>query len=82
MNTNKMKKAIYALVHIIVPCSFFLVSIVWVHFISSKPLLENINDHIGILALWYIGISVFLYFNYDFIDRQVEKFINEKQGKN
>ncbi|MBP3949546.1 hypothetical protein [Bacillus suaedae] len=82
MNINKMKKAIYALVHIVVPCSFLVVSIAWVHFISNKPLLENVSDHLGILAIWYIGFSVFWYFNYDFIDSQVEKIINEKEGRN
>ena len=77
MSTYKVKKLLYALVHIIAPIIYLLVSITWGHFFTSKTLSDNITDNLCILAIWYIGMSVFWLLTMNYLDSKAEKVSKE-----
>ena len=79
---DKVKNYIYALVHIIAPIIYLVLSITWGHFFNTKPLWDNMIDNLCIIAIWYIGMSILWFFSSDYIDSQVEKVTKEIEGKN
>ncbi|SFL45390.1 hypothetical protein SAMN04487943_101632 [Gracilibacillus orientalis] len=81
MSKYKVKKFLYALVHIIAPIIYLVVSIAWGFFFTSKTLLDNITDNLCILAIWYIGISVLWFFSINYLNGQAEKISKEIDSK-
>lgn len=81
MNKYKIKKLLYALVHIIAPIIYLVISITWGHFYTSKSLWDNITDNLCILAIWYIGMSLLWLFSINYIDEQAEKISKEIDSK-
>ena len=82
MKKSTVKKYLYAYVHIVTPVLYLVVSTIWYSFFSTKSLWDNIADNLGILALWYIGISIFWFFNIDYLDSQAEEVSKEIGSKN
>lgn len=76
-----MKKFLYALVHIIAPAVYLVLSITWGYFFTTKTLWDDVTDSLGILAIWYIGISIFWFFSIDYLDSQAEKVSKEFKSK-
>lgn len=77
MGKYKVKKTIYALVFIVAPVSFLIMSIAWGHFFTSKGLWEVITDNLSVLAMWYMIMSLFWFFNMNYLETQAEKISKE-----
>lgn len=76
-----VKKFLYALVHIITPIVYLVLSITWGYFFTTKTLWDNVTDNLCILAIWYIGISVLWFFSINYLDGQAEKISKEIESK-
>ena len=81
MSNYKVKKFLYAFVHIIAPITYLVVSITWGHFFTSKSLWDNITDNLCILAIWYIGMSILWFFSINYLDGQAGKISREIESK-
>lgn len=64
------KKSIYLFAHVITPLTYFVVAVIWGHFVLSTPLWTNLTDNLSIMALYYVGISVLWYFYIDKIEKE------------
>ncbi|MTH54442.1 hypothetical protein GKZ89_13645 [Bacillus mangrovi] len=51
-------KALYLLVHIALPLTFFISAVGWGHFGLSRNLWENVTDNLSIMAIYYAGVSL------------------------
>ncbi|ASK63899.1 hypothetical protein CFK37_17910 [Virgibacillus phasianinus] len=80
MSTGKVKKFLYAFVHIIAPIMYLAISLIWGYLFTSKPLWINITDNLSILAIWYIIISILWLVNIAYIDKQAE-ILSKKSEK-
>ncbi|WP_186577927.1 hypothetical protein [Aquibacillus kalidii] len=77
MSKYKVLKLLYALIHIIAPIFYLVLSLIWGHFFTSKTMWENVIDNLGILAIFYLGISLLWFFSIDYLDGQAEKISKE-----
>ncbi|MFB5567507.1 hypothetical protein ACE41F_20690 [Bacillus cereus] len=53
MNAEKVKKVLYAFVHIVGPLSYLTISTIWGAFFTTKSTFENISDNLGVMAIYY-----------------------------
>ncbi|MGM1531752.1 hypothetical protein [Bacillus cereus] len=53
MNAVKVKKVLYAFVHIVGPLSYLTISTIWGAFFTTKSTFENISDNLGVMAIYY-----------------------------
>ncbi len=51
MNAVKVKKVLYAFVHIIGPLSYLTISTIWGAFFTTKSTFENISDSLHLLRV-------------------------------
>ena len=49
MNAVKVKKVLYAFVHIVGPLSYLTISTIWGAFFTTKSTFENISDNLGVI---------------------------------
>lgn len=49
MNAVKVKKVLYAFVHLVGPLSYLTISIIWGAFFTTKSTFENIYDNLGVM---------------------------------
>lgn len=49
MNSVKVKKILYILVHLVFPLSYLTISIIWGAFFTSKSTFENISDNLCVI---------------------------------
>ncbi|WP_456276585.1 hypothetical protein [Bacillus sp. AK128] len=81
MSKYKVMRFLYALVHIIAPIFYLILSTTWGYFFTSKLLWENLIDTLCILAIWYIGISVLWFLSINYLDEQSEKISKEIENR-
>ena len=48
MNAVKVKKVLYAFVHLVGPLSYLTISTIWGAFFTTKSTFENISDNLGV----------------------------------
>ena len=77
MNAVKVKKLLYAFVHLVGPLSYLTISIIWGAFFTTKSTFENISDNLGVMAIYYVFISL-LWFLYLYrLDKDINKITKE-----
>ena len=77
MNSAKVKKVLYILIHLVAPLSYFIISTVWGTFFTTKSTFENISDNLGVMAIYYVFMSLLWVFYLDRLDKDVDKITNE-----
>ncbi|PES16928.1 hypothetical protein [Bacillus cereus] len=77
MNAVKVKKVLYAFVHLVGPLSYLTISIIGGAFFTTKSTFENISDNIGVMAIYYVFISLLWFFYLDRLDKDINKITKE-----
>ncbi|AYF08543.1 MULTISPECIES: hypothetical protein [Bacillus] len=77
MNAVKVKKLLYVFVHLVGPLSFLTISTIWGVFFTTKSTFENISDNLGVMAIYYVLISLLWFFYLDRLDKDVDKITKE-----
>ncbi|EOW9527957.1 hypothetical protein ACO11K_001604 [Bacillus cytotoxicus] len=77
MTHTKVKKSLYILVHFIGPLTYFIISLIWGIFFTSKSLAENITDNLCIMAIYCLFVSLLWFFYFERLDKDVDKMIKE-----
>ncbi|MGG0649351.1 hypothetical protein ABE083_21330 [Bacillus mycoides] len=77
MNSVKVKKILYILVHLVFPLSYLTISIIWGAFFTSKSTFENISDNLCVMAIYYVLMSLLWFFYLDRLDKDIDKITKE-----
>ncbi|EJQ56468.1 hypothetical protein A6279_00560 [Bacillus wiedmannii] len=77
MNAVKVKKLLYVFVHLVGPLSYFIISTIWGVLFTTKSTFENISDNLGVMAIYYVFMSLLWYFYLDRLDKDVDKITKE-----
>ncbi|HDR7780118.1 MULTISPECIES: hypothetical protein [Bacillus] len=77
MNALKVKKLLYVFVHLVGPLSYLTISTIWGAFFTSKSTFENISDNLGVMAIYYVLMSLLWFFYLDQLDKDVDKITKE-----
>ncbi|PEQ68560.1 hypothetical protein [Bacillus cereus] len=77
MNAVKVKKVRYAFVHLVGPLSYLTISIIWGAFFTIKSTFENIYDNLGVMAIYYVFMSLLWFFYLDRLDKDINKITKE-----
>ncbi|MGU3368539.1 hypothetical protein [Bacillus sp. SRB_28] len=77
MNSVKVKKILYILVHLVFPLSYLTISIIWGAFFTTKSTFENISDNLCVMAIYYVLMSLLWFFYLDRLDKDVDKITKE-----
>ncbi|HDR7351889.1 MULTISPECIES: hypothetical protein [Bacillus] len=77
MNALKVKKLLYVFVHLVGPLSYLTISTIWGAFFTSKSTFENISDNLGVMAIYYVLMSLLWFFYLDRLDKDVDKITKE-----
>ncbi|TPV43714.1 hypothetical protein [Bacillus dicomae] len=77
MNAVKVKKVLYVFVHLVGPLSYLTISTIWGAFFTTKSIFENISDNLGVMAIYYVFISLLWVFYLDRLDKDVDKITKE-----
>ncbi|PGW81915.1 hypothetical protein [Bacillus cereus] len=77
MNAVKVKKVLYAFVHLVGPLSYLTISIIWGAFFTTKSTFKNIYDNLGVMAIYYVFISLLWFFYLDRLDKDINKITKE-----
>ncbi|MGH0593242.1 hypothetical protein ACQVPY_13210 [Bacillus pretiosus] len=77
MNTLKVKKLLYVFVHLVGPLSFLTISTIWGAFFTTKSTFENISDNLGVMAIYYVLMSLLWFFYLDRLDKDVDNITKE-----
>ncbi|HHT7236145.1 MULTISPECIES: hypothetical protein [Bacillus] len=77
MNSVKVKKLLYVLVHLVGPLSYLTISTIWGAFFTSKSTFENISDNLCVMAIYYVFMSLLWFFYLDRLDKDVDKITKE-----
>ncbi|MDA1634977.1 hypothetical protein PDK11_19160 [Bacillus cereus] len=80
MNAVKVKKLLYVFVHLVGPLSFLTISTIWGAFFTTKSTFENISDNLGVMAIYYVLMSLLWFFYLDRLDKDVDKITKEING--
>ncbi|GAB6554490.1 MULTISPECIES: hypothetical protein [Bacillus] len=80
MNALKVKKLLYVFVHLVGPLSFLTISTIWGAFFTTKSTFENISDNLGVMAIYYVLMSLLWFFYLDRLDKDVDKITKEING--
>ncbi|HHT7188380.1 TPA: hypothetical protein ACTZ5N_001645 [Bacillus cereus] len=81
MSPTKIKKLLYVLVHLVGPLSFLIISTIWGVLFTTKSTFENISDNLGVMAIYYVFMSLLWVFYLDRLDKDVDKITNEIRNK-
>ncbi|WP_382735028.1 hypothetical protein, partial [Streptomyces sp. NPDC056683] len=73
MNAVKVKKLLYVFVHLVGPLSFLTISTIRGAFFTTKSTFENISDNLGVMAIYYVLMSLLWFFYLDRLDKDVDK---------
>ena len=76
-NAVKVKKILYVFVHLVGPLSYFIISTIWGVLFTTKSTFENISDNLGVMAIYYVFMSLLWYFYLDRLDKDVDKITKE-----
>ncbi|TCW56405.1 hypothetical protein EC917_104121 [Bacillus thuringiensis] len=77
MNPVKIKKLLYVFVHLVGPLSYLTISTIWGAFFTTKSTFENISDNLGVMAIYYVLMSLLWFFYLDRLDKDVDKITKE-----
>ncbi|PFO69366.1 hypothetical protein COJ86_16365 [Bacillus cereus] len=77
MNALKVKKLLYVFVHLVGPLSYLTISTIWGAFFTTKSTFENISDNLGVVAIYYVLMSLLWFFYLDRLDKDVDKITKE-----
>ncbi|MDM5269575.1 hypothetical protein [Bacillus wiedmannii] len=77
MNALKVKKLLYVFVHLVGPLSYLTISTIWGAFFTSNSTFENISDNLGVMAIYYVLMSLLWFFYLDRLDKDVDKITKE-----
>lgn len=77
MNAVKVKKVRYAFVHLVGPLSYLTISIILGAFFTTKSTFENIYDNLGVMAIYYVFMSLLWFFYLDRLDKDINKITKE-----
>ena len=77
MNAVKVKKLLYVFVHLVGPLSYLAISTIWGAFFTTKSTFENISDNLGVMAIYYVLMSLLWFFYLDRLDKDVDKITKE-----
>ncbi|PEQ07580.1 hypothetical protein CN587_00755 [Bacillus wiedmannii] len=77
MNAVKVKKLLYVFVHLVGPLSYLTISTIWGVFFTTKSTFENISDNLGVMAIYYVLMSLLWFFYLDRLDKDVDKITKE-----
>ncbi|MGF9766246.1 hypothetical protein [Bacillus albus] len=77
MNAVKVKKLLYVFVHLVGPLSYLTISIIWGAFFTTKSTFENISDSLGVMAIYYVFMSLLWFFYLDRLDKDVDTITKE-----
>ncbi|MED2932988.1 hypothetical protein P4308_12860 [Bacillus wiedmannii] len=77
MNPVKVKKLLYVFVHLVGPLSYLTISTIWGAFFTTKSIFENISDNLGVMAIYYMFMSLLWFFYLDRLDKDVDKITKE-----
>ncbi|MES5864573.1 hypothetical protein [Bacillus cereus group sp. RP32] len=77
MNAVKVKKLLYVFVHLVGPLSYLTISTIWGAFFTTKSTFENISDNLGVMAIYYVLMSLLWFFYLDRLDKDVDKITKE-----
>ncbi|HDR4560824.1 hypothetical protein COE58_22410 [Bacillus cereus] len=77
MNALKVKKLLYVFVHLVGPLSFLTISTIWGVFFTTKSTFENISDNLGVMAIYYVLMSLLWFFYLDRLDKDVDNITKE-----
>ncbi|PEC52610.1 hypothetical protein COK56_16825 [Bacillus cereus] len=77
MNALKVKKLLYVFVHLVGPLSYLTISTIWGDFFTTKSTFENISDNLGVMAIYYVLMSLLWFFYLDRLDKDVDKITKE-----
>ncbi|MFC9416274.1 hypothetical protein ACIG6B_10120 [Bacillus mobilis] len=80
MNALKVKKLLYVFVHLVAPLSFLTISTIWGAFFTTKSTFENISDNLGVMAIYYVFMSLLWFFYLDRLDKDVDMITKEING--
>ncbi|HFK1454529.1 TPA: hypothetical protein ACGXMC_000076 [Bacillus cereus] len=81
MNAVKVKKLLYVFVHLVGLLSYLTISIIWGAFFTSKSTFENISDNLGMMAIYYVFMSLLWFFYLDRIDKDIDNITKEIHDK-
>ncbi|MFU2029607.1 hypothetical protein CN582_17920 [Bacillus wiedmannii] len=77
MNALNVKKLLYVFVHLVGPLSYLTISTIWGAFFTTKSTFENISDNLGVMAIYYVLMSLLWFFYLDRLDKDVDKITKE-----
>ncbi|MDA1677106.1 MULTISPECIES: hypothetical protein [unclassified Bacillus cereus group] len=77
MNALKVKKLLYVFVHLVGPLSYLTISTIWGAFFTTKSTFENISDNLGVMAIYYVLMSLLWVFYLDRLDKDVDNITKE-----
>lgn len=77
MNAVKVKKLLYVSVLLVGPLSYLTISTIWGAFFTTKSTFENISDNLGVMAIYYVFMSLLWFFYLDRLDKDVDKITKE-----
>ncbi|MFJ1104534.1 hypothetical protein ACJTM1_13560 [Bacillus sp. GX] len=77
MNAIKVKKLLYVFVHLVGPLSYLVISTIWGAFFTSKSTFENISDNLGVMAIYYVFMSLLWFFYLDRFDKDIDNITKE-----
>ncbi|MRB19246.1 hypothetical protein GH853_32820, partial [Bacillus thuringiensis] len=63
--------------HLVGPLSYLTISIIWGAFFTTKSTFENISDNLGVMAIYYVFISLLWFFYLDRLDKDINKITKE-----
>ncbi|MCU4794242.1 hypothetical protein OB971_03830 [Bacillus cereus] len=81
MNAVKVKKLLYVFVHLVGLLSYLTISIIWGAFFTSKSTFENISDNLGVMAIYYVFMSLLWFFYLDRIEKDIDNITKEIHDK-
>ncbi|MBG9717994.1 MULTISPECIES: hypothetical protein [Bacillus] len=81
MDAVKVKKLLYVFIHLVGPLSYFIISTVWGAFFTTKSTFENISDNLGVMAIYYVFISLLWFFYFNRLDKDVDNITKEINDK-
>ncbi|MDA2728653.1 hypothetical protein PDR34_02440 [Bacillus cereus] len=81
MNAVKVKKLLYVFAHLVGLLSYLTISIIWGAFFTSKSTFENISDNLGVMAIYYVFMSLLWFFYLDRIDKDIDNITKEIHDK-
>ena len=81
MDAVKVKKLLYVFIHLVGPLSYFTISTIWGAFFTTKSTFENISDNLGVMAIYYVFMSLLWVFYFDRLDKDVDNITKEINDK-